>query len=150
MPEIDLTFKILLNPVMIKILSRCHFKLLFSLIIISLLTLSGCNKKLDISNFDEEAWKADKMACENKRQSLENDLLDAKSELLGLSQQDVVGLLGKPEMQELYTRGQKFFIYHLSPGPKCQKDNVDQPTPTARLLYIRFSALNEVSEVFVK
>lgn len=135
---------------MIRILSKCHYNLLFSLFILLIVTMSGCNKKLDISNFDEEAWKADKMACENKRQTLEKDLLDAKSELLELSQQDIASLLGKPEMQELYTRGQKFFIYHLSPGPKCEKDNIDQPTPTPRLLYIRFSALNEVSEVFVK
>lgn len=120
------------------------FFLVFGLLII----LSGCNKKLDISNFDEEAWKADKMACQNTRHTLENNLLAAKSELIDLSQQDIVGVLGKPEMQELYTRGQKFYIYHLTPGPKC--DEIAAASEKSRLLYVRFSALNEVSEVYVK
>ncbi len=103
---------------------------------------------MDISNFDKEAWKADRMACQNTREILGNNLLGAKSELLALTQQEIISLLGRPEMQELYTRGQKFYIYHLTPSPKCK----EQPntTTSTRLLYIRFSALNEVSEVFVK
>lgn len=114
----------------------------------TVLALSGCNKPLDISNFDEAAWKADKMACLDQRQTLGNNLLEAKSELLERSQQDIINLLGRPEMQELYTRGQKFYIYHLTPGADCE--NVAAEASNPRLLYIRFSALNEVSEVFVK
>lgn len=121
---------------------------IFFVLLCAAMALSGCNKKLEISNFDAEAWKADKMACLNKRQSLGNNLLEAKSELLELTQQDIIDLLGRPEMQELYTRGQKFYIYHLTPGSRCESVNSNANKP--RLLYIRFSALNQVSEVFVK
>lgn len=118
--------------------------LLFSCIILAV----GCNKQVDISNFDEEAWRLDKMACNDQRGKLVEDLLISKQELIDLTQQEVAATLGKPEMQELYTRGQKFFIYHLTPGPKCEDTGTD--TVNSKLLYIRFSALNEVSEIFVK
>lgn len=112
------------------------------------LILTACNKELDISNFDEETWKADKMACLNKRAESEDVLLEAKPKLVDLSQQDIISLLGRPDMQELYTRGQKFFIYYLTPGAKCEEVSEFHGKP--KLLYIRFSALNQVTEVFVK
>jgi hypothetical protein len=126
--------------------SNLYFTIIFFLNLSLILT--GCNKELDISNFDEAAWKADKMACRHKRGELENNLLEAKSELIELTQQDIISLLGRPEMQELYTRGQKFFIYYLTPSSKC--DEVSEFDGKPKLLYIRFSALNQVTEVFVK
>ncbi len=127
---------------------KSKFLSLWFVLLCAAIVLSGCNKKLEISNFDEEAWKADKMACLDKRQTLGNNLLEAKSELLERTQQDIINLLGRPEMQELYTRGQKFYIYHLTPGANCENSGAESDEP--RLLYIRFSALNQVSEVFVK
>lgn len=113
-------------------------------------TFYSCNKPPDISNFDEEAWRADKMACLNTRSGLEKKIMAVKDELKGLSQQEIVELLGRPEMQELYTRGQKFFIYYLTPAPDCRKGQNTTIDGMVRLLYIRFSALNQVNELFVK
>lgn len=127
-----------------------HFQILrqVPLLLSCIILLVGCNKRVDISNFDEDAWRLDKMACNDQRGKLVEDLLKSKEEFIDLTQQEVAATLGKPEMQELYTRGQKFFIYHVSPGPKCEGISVD--ATNARLLYVRFSALNEVSEIFLK
>lgn len=131
-----------------KNLKHFHSAWQFSFLLSCVVLLAGCNKQVDISNFDEESWKLDKMACNDQRGKLGEDLLNSKQELIDLTQQEVAATLGKPEMQELYTRGQKFFIYHLTPGPKC--DGTSSDSTDAKLLYIRFSALNEVSEVFIK
>ena len=103
---------------------------------------------MDIKNFDEAAWKADKNSCLEKRGELVDDLLSERKELIELTQQEVVATLGMPEKQELYSRGQKFFIYHLTPAPQCKSDN--SGSKREKFLYIRFSALNQVSEIFVK
>ena len=86
-------------------------------------------------------------ACQGIRNNLTENLLASKNELKGLSQQEMSELLGKPDRQELYARGQKFFIYHLSPAPDCQEPS---PNQEYEVLYIRFSALNEANEIFVE
>lgn len=116
--------------------------------LIGILIFTGCNKTVDINNFDEVAWKTDKMACNGKRSGLVNDLLSERKEFIDLTQQEIVATLGMPEKQELYTRGQKFFIYHLTPGPDCKSKSSD--SEKEKFLYIRFSALNQVSEIFIK
>jgi hypothetical protein len=116
--------------------------------LIGILIFTGCNKTVDINNFDEAAWKADKNSCLEKRGKLVDDLLSERKELIDLTQQEIVATLGMPEKQELYTRGQKFFIYHLTPGPDCESKSLN--SEKEKLLYIRFSALNHVSEIFIK
>lgn len=128
--------------------SRKLRQLSFPLFLLScIILLSNCNKPLEIKDFDKASWKADRMACNNTRAKQENVIMIAKNELLRLSQEEIIELLGKPEKQELYTRGQKFYIYYLSPSPACQGAHEAINT---RFLYIRFSAINMVNEIFVQ
>lgn len=58
---------------------------------------------------------------------------------------EIKKLLGKPDEQELYNRGQRFYIYFIEPGPKC-----DTPTGNPQVLLVRFSAVGIANEFIVK
>lgn len=121
-----------------------------TIIILFLYTIGfyGCNKPLEVKGFDAQSWKSDKKACQNSRIAQEKVIIAAKDKLIGSAQEDIIQFLGRPEKQELYTRGQKFYIYYLSPSSECD-ESIDSTIPS-RLLYVRFSALNKVNEVFVQ
>lgn len=111
--------------------------------ILGLVILLGCSDK-KIPGFDAEVWKNDKNACKNQRISQLNALILEKSVIMGISQQEVVTLLGRPDKNELYSRGQKFFLYSVSPNEICSGANTNSKT-----LRIRFNALNSVSEITI-
>lgn len=121
--------------------------LIFLFLLSWTILLSGCDKPVEIQGFDKSAWKADRMACNGHRLGQETVIMEAREAFLGLSQEEIIDLMGKPERQELYSRGQKFYIYYLSPSSKCQEGQADVNT---RFLYIRFSAINQVNEIFVQ
>lgn len=114
----------------------------------SALVFYSCSQPIDVEGFDAKAWKSDKRACNNSRADYEQVIVAARNQLVGSTQEDIIRFLGRPEKQELYTRGQKFYIYYLSPSPECD-ENIN-PTGPSRYLYVRFSALNKVNEIFVQ
>lgn len=102
-----------------------------------LLCLVACSKPLpELKGIDRERWIDDKNACGGKRALMEEALKTEKDKLKGLSEMDVVELLGKPDENELYKRNQKFFSYYVTAGPDCD-DHEELP----RRLVIRFNAL---------
>ncbi len=108
----------------------------------------SCSEPIEVKGFDAQSWKSDKRACNNSRIDYEKVIIAARDQVVGATQEDIIRFLGRPEKQELYTRGQKFYIYYLSPSPECD-GNIDPKSPS-RYLYVRFSALNKVNEVFVQ
>lgn len=89
-------------------------------IILSALLLFACRNDLPtLEGVDLEKWKKDKNACLGSRQLMESALRAEISKLKGLSEMDVIGLLGRPDQNELYKRNQKFYYYFISPGPGC-------------------------------
>lgn len=63
----------------------------------------------------------------------------------GLTQEEVLEVLGKPDFQRLYQRNQKFYVYFTEPGPQCE-GNAD--ASRARTVVLRFSAIELVTEVY--
>ena len=108
------------------------------------LFFSACNKSIDLKNFDEIAWQNDKGACNNERAGMLDDLENAKDQLKGLNQDEIVNVLGRPDENELYKRSQKFFIYYITPK-NCEGIETDQYT----YLSIRFNATGLAKEVIV-
>lgn len=109
-----------------------------------IITFSCVEKPIEIENFDSEGWKADRMGCQNQRKALADILINNKDKLLGNSSQKIIGLLGKPERTELYTRNQRFYIYYITPGPECGENHMD--TEHDRLT-LRFSATDALKEI---
>ena len=63
----------------------------------------------------------------------------------GLKTSDIESYLGKPDAQELYDRSQRYYIYFIEPGPKCEAANEN---PQA--LFVRFSAVGIANEFTIK
>ena len=109
------------------------------------LTLACAGASPELKNVDLNLWKADHMGCEGHRQEFEQPLLDQKDQLLGLSEMEIVSVLGKPDVNELYKRNQKFYFYFLEPGGTCEN-----ALPSARKLSIRFNAMGLAKEIAVE
>ena len=67
-----------------------------------------------------------------------------KDELKGLSEKDIIALLGRPDHNELYKRNQKFYYYDIEPGKSCNNEVAGQQ------LVIRFTAMGYAKEVSIE
>jgi hypothetical protein len=99
----------------------------------------ACGNVPELENIDLKKWKEDKHACNEYRIEVVDDLLLQKDKLKGLSQNEMIKLLGSADKHQLYERSQKFFIYYLNPNENC-----DQYTESyLKALYIRFNSLDQ-------
>ena len=109
--------------------------------------LFSCSKPLPIlEEIDLQAWKDDKLACAGKRDSMFNALETQKEKLLGLSEQEIISLLGKPDENELYKRNQKFYYYFVQPSKACATSQSENP----KKLVVRFNATGMAKEIGVE
>lgn len=107
--------------------------------------LSGCLKKVDIKDFDKEAWAKDPDGCLNIRSEMTDKINEIKKNILGLYQKDIIKVFGPPAEQELYKRSQTYYIYYIDPATSCAIQ-VDNP----RKLYVRFTSLGIANEVNIR
>lgn len=121
---------------MIKI-RRCY-------LLISLFSALACNPPKTIEGFENAGWKKDKMACSGIRERMATDFEQVRKKLIGLSQDEIIDVLGMPDLQRLDTRNQKFFLYYVAAGNQCQDGKV---LSVARKIAVRFNATGYVSEV---
>jgi len=104
-----------------------------------------CGKPLpDLTPIDLTQWKDDKGGCKQQRVNFIEELNNQKDELKGLSEKDIIQLLGRPDHNELYKRNQKFYYYDIDPGKSCN----DQLT--GQQLIIRFTAMGYAKEVSIE
>lgn len=105
----------------------------------------ACNKPLpSLSGLDMAQWQKDANGCTGYRAQHERALVAETEALRGLSQMQIVELLGKPDQNELYKRNQKFFYYWLSGAPDCSEKKV------AKRLSVRFNAMGYAKEVLIE
>lgn len=97
---------------------------------------------IDIPNFDETLFQADRKGCHGERAQMKEILTQIDTALKGLSQKQVQATLGKPDRHELAPRSQKYFVYYIDPAPECPNGTEEPFT-----LFIRFSALDRSTEV---
>ncbi|NJM94487.1 MAG: hypothetical protein HC842_07350 [Cytophagales bacterium] len=104
--------------------------------------LVACNSKQpQLAGVDLERWKSDPHGCQGLRKALLPVLWEQKNQTLGLSQNQVKALLGKPDRHELYERNQKFFLYYVEPDGTCPN-----AATGAQALEIRFNAVGLSAE----
>ncbi|MBC7921927.1 MAG: hypothetical protein H7Z75_12665 [Ferruginibacter sp.] len=95
-------------------------------------------------NFPAADWQRDRLGCTGRREALAGELEAIRRDLRGLTEPEILGLLGKPDAQALQGRGQKYFVYYLETGPQC--DNA-RAVSQARTVAIRLNALGFVTEL---
>jgi len=107
-----------------------------------LILIIACSPIPALDNFNMEKWKNDEQGCKSLRKVEISSLMEQRTKLMGLSEEEIIKLLGNPDETNLYQRTQKFLVYYTSPGPKC-----DMPEAGASRFEIRISALHVVNEV---
>ncbi len=105
----------------------------------------GCSSPPDkFGNLDLIKWRSDRGGCNDVRKGLENDLKQTQDKLLGMHIEEVGRMLGRPDINQLAGRDQKFYVYFLEKGPHCndiaQKSN-------AQKLILRFNSIGLLSEI---
>ena len=126
---------------MIKVVHLLRF-----LVLLFLLTAFGCGKPLpEFSDMNLETWKTDKKGCDGARQSMIEPLKNQWQKLQGLSEMQIIDLLGRPDEYDLGKRHQKFFGYWLAPGLPCGLGN-----HIPMKLSIRFNATGAAKEISVE
>src|SRR5574337_120960 len=110
--------------------------------ILILFSLSGCwRPQPQLEGIDLKQWKDDKYACNGFRFKTLEALSAQTEKLKGLSENDILKLLGRPDQNELYKRNQKFYHYFVEVSAKC-----DSTKQKARQLSIRFNAVDLAKE----
>ncbi|MDF7821424.1 hypothetical protein P1X15_27635 [Runella sp. MFBS21] len=105
----------------------------------------GCSSPPDkFGNLDLIKWRSDRGGCNDVRKGLENDLKQIQDKLLGKHIEEVGRMFGRPDINQLAGRDQKFYVYFLEKGPHCndiaQKSN-------AQKLILRFNSVGLLSEI---
>ena len=118
-----------------------NYKMRYASLLFILLSLS-CADKSRLVGFNTSAWQDDPMGCSAARLNLIDELMERKAELTELGQEDIVALLGKPDMHELYSRNKKSFCYFLASGPECEEASSNPPK-----LIIRFDGLGRSKDI---
>ena len=113
----------------------------FSLLVVCCL-LTACQDDAQFAGFDSKTWKNDKSGCKGERQAMRADFEKIRLALKGLSQMEVVAVLGSPDLQRLDERQTKSFLYFLEPGNTCAVAK-----PDARVVVVRFSAVDNAFEI---
>jgi hypothetical protein len=117
--------------------------LLLSVIVV---LLTGCGKPLpNLEGVDLVAWKEDRQGCLGKRVPFEESLRNQREKLKGLSEIEVVEMLGRPDLNDLSERNVKYYYFYIDPGPTCANGD-----STGTALIIRFNATGIAREVAIE
>ncbi len=106
---------------------------------------SACSAPPDqLGTLDLRAWRSDRSGCRDIRKDLLPQFEAAESELLGKFADDISHLLGKPDLQQLGGRNQKYYVYFLEKGSQCAGDTQHSQ---ARKAILRFNAIGLLSGI---
>jgi hypothetical protein len=129
--------------------NRLLLTIFTAFLLIFIIVFSSCSRKKKktkrLQNFESEVWIADKNGCDGARLDMINQLLLLKYDMRGLKADEIELYLGKPDVQELYDRSQRYYVYFIEPGPKCP-DSGENP----QALFVRFSAVGIANEFTVR
>lgn len=107
--------------------------------------LANCSTVPDqFGKLDLKKWRSDRGGCNGVRATLEADFRAEIQNLKGKTTNTIGELLGRPDVNQIEDRNQKFYIYYLEKGPQC-----DQPgaKSTSRSVAIRMSAIGLATEI---
>ena len=119
--------------------------LLSVLLVVAVANCAGPDK---IGTLDLKAWRNDRGACKGDRQRLFADFQRVKDQFKGMHSNDLGKYLGRPDLNEIADRNQKYYVYYVEKGPQCG-DNTGAKS-TAKTVALRIGAVGLVTEVSVQ
>ena len=107
--------------------------------------LVSCSKQADtFGRLDLVKWRADRSGCTGERAGQLNNFKEIEADLLSKSSNEIADLLGKPDIQQLAERNQKYYIYFVEKGTQC--DDIMNPSAAMKVV-LRINAVGLVSEI---
>lgn len=111
--------------------------------VVAVMALS-CRQKLSLPGFNSQLWISDAFACQGKRNKLVPILQKIRPDLKGLSTNQIMEVLGKPDAEGLLADNQRIYYYYIQQGTQCQDK---KKLSEANKFIVRFNALERVSEL---
>lgn len=107
--------------------------------------LVSCDPPPDtFGRLDLKKWRGDRGGCNGVRATLLPDFRAEIKNLKGKRANTIGDLLGRPDINEIADRNQKFYIYFLERGVHCDKPGAKS---NSRSVAIRMSAIGLATEV---
>lgn len=109
------------------------------------ISLLGCAPPPDqFGKLDLKKWRGDRGGCNGTRARLEPDFRAEVQNLKGKMANTLGELLGRPDVNQIADRNQKYYIYFLEKGPHC---NQAGSKSNSRSVAIRMSAMGVATEI---
>ena len=106
---------------------------------------AGCGSAPDeFGQLDLKKWRSDRGGCNGVRATLLSDFRAESQNLKGKTANTLGELLGRPDINQIADRNQKFYIYFLEKGIHCDKPGTKS---TSRSIAIRMSAIGLATEI---
>lgn len=107
-----------------------------------LLVCFSCSRPIpEITGVDLNAWKDDSYGCKGNRKTYVGAIREQRDKLKGLSERDLVNVLGKPDKLDLSEHHEKFYYYYIVPV------SCDPPNGATTSLIVRINATGVSKEV---
>jgi hypothetical protein len=117
----------------------------YGILLCFLLGITSCTESPDyLGDLDLKKWRNDRNACKGERTTLEEDFRGIQDQLMGKFADEVGTLLGRPDIHQLGSRNQKYYVYFLEKGRQC--DDIKYKS-SAKKVVLRFNAVGLLSEI---
>ena len=111
-----------------------------------IITITSCDKKIELSGFDSVAWKEDKSGCLGKRNKQLPALNQMTEQLSGVGESQMLEILGRPNRYELGERGIRNYEYYLNGDTSC----LDLTEKNISRLIVYMDAIGKVTLALIK
>lgn len=122
-----------------------HLKQLMLAGAILITNLTACSPPPDtFGKLDLKKWRGDRGGCNGVRAMLIPAFKAEIQNLKGNSSNTIGELLGRPDINQIADRNQKFYIYYLEKGTHCDRPGVKSESSSVA---IRMSAIGLATEI---
>lgn len=117
----------------------------FILLMLLVGTTVGCDPAPDqFGKLSLKKWRSDRGGCSGVRATLVPDFKAEVQNLKGKTANTIGELLGRPDVNQIADRNQKFYVYFIEKGPQCDRPGAKS---TSRSVAIRMSAIGLATEI---
>ena len=107
--------------------------------------LCSCGSPPDqFGKLDLKKWRGDRGGCNGVRAALVPDFKAETQNLKGKTANTIGELLGRPDVNQIADRNQKFYVYFLEKGAHCDQSGQKSDS---RSVAIRMSAIGLATEI---
>lgn len=124
---------------------KIHYLLSTFFVYFVFITLVACSSAPDrIGGLDLIKWRSDRGGCKDSRKAQMGDFKKIEKEIMGKHIDEVGQILGRPDIHQLGTRDQKFYVYFFEKGFHC--NDIKQKSEAQKVI-LRFNAIGYLAEI---